>query len=395
VVDHTGFEPQIVTRIEQARRALEAAPGSAEAWGKLGQVLQAHDVNDDALSCYEQAMALDPRDYRWPYLAALTSGTVDVASALSYFEKAAGMRPDNPALYVHYGDALLGAGRTEQAERQYRTALEADAHFVSAMIGLARAATVTGDDNRALALLDEAAAAAPNHAAIHLLAAQIHQRQGDPQRARQAQAAEARGADPGMHDPVVDAMLAEAVSSAAWAERGVLLAQQGRLDEAARIFRRVLELRAGNAADYANLGGVLARSGRLGEAVEVLEAGLVVAPRDVKLLNNLGMALAQRGDETAGMERLRQAVEADPAFAGARFNMALILSRSGHPADALEHYEIAIRLDPSFAAAHTNYGIALSELGRREEAIAEWRQALEIDPQDRLAARHLERAEGD
>ena len=392
LIDHTGFESQIVTKIEQARSALQAARDSAEVWGGLGQVLHAHDLHDDALLCYEQAMTLAPGDYRWPYLAALAAGT-DLAASLRYFEQAARSRPNNSAFFSRYGDVLLQSGRPGLAADQYRRTLEQNPRSAPALTGLAQVALLDGDDDLALEHLVELSRIAPNQGEAHLLMAQIHQRKGQLERARESQRRSRRARPaPSLYDPVVDAMLAQAVSSHAWAERGILLTQQGRLAEAERMFRAVMQLRRPHASDYANLGGALARQGKLVEAVQVLEAGLLATPDDVNLLNNLGMALFQKSDRAAAVERLESAMAIDPDYAGARFNLALILSRTGKPADALPYYEEALRLDPAFAEAHTNYGVALSELGRSAEAIEQWSQSIEINAGDTLAAYHLARA---
>ncbi len=392
VIDHSGFEPQIVTRIEQARTELESARDSAEAWGGLGMVLHAHHLYDDALLCYGQAMTLAARDYRWPYLAALAAGT-DIAAALRYFERAARLRPSDSALFSRYGDALLQAEQLRPAAESYRRALEQNSRSIPALSGLAQVALLEGDDELALEHLVQVSGIAPNASEAHLLMAQIYRRKGQIERARESERRSGRDSPPpSLPDPVVDAMLAQAVSSHAWAERGMLLARHGRLAEAEQMFRAVLGLRRPHAADYANLGAVLARQGKPVAAVQILEAGLLASPNDVNLLNNLGQALFQNGDRAGAIERLESAMAIDPGYAGARFNLALILSRTGKPAAALPYYEEALRIDPAFGDARTNYGVALSELGRSAEAIEQWRRAIEINAGDSLAVEHLARA---
>lgn len=65
VVDTSGFEPVIVEQIEAAMAGVRAKPRSGEAWGKLGMVLYAYELDGPADECYRHAAALDPKDERW------------------------------------------------------------------------------------------------------------------------------------------------------------------------------------------------------------------------------------------------------------------------------------------------------------------------------------------
>ena len=67
-IDTTGFESVIVKQIEAAVADVRAQPRSAAAWGKLGMVLQAYELQTPARICYQHAAALDPKDRRWTRL---------------------------------------------------------------------------------------------------------------------------------------------------------------------------------------------------------------------------------------------------------------------------------------------------------------------------------------
>ena len=43
-------EPQVARKIQKARKAVEEAPTSSEAWGHLGLVLHAHEQNEEAIA---------------------------------------------------------------------------------------------------------------------------------------------------------------------------------------------------------------------------------------------------------------------------------------------------------------------------------------------------------
>src|SRR5690348_5231465 len=56
----TDIDPAVLRLISGARTAVVQTPRSAEAWGRFGKVLLAHEFSDEALACFAQAEALDP-----------------------------------------------------------------------------------------------------------------------------------------------------------------------------------------------------------------------------------------------------------------------------------------------------------------------------------------------
>jgi len=63
-VNTAGFDPLIAAAIAQAREAVQSAPRSAEARGRMGMVLLAHEVRAEAGECFAQASAFSPREPR-------------------------------------------------------------------------------------------------------------------------------------------------------------------------------------------------------------------------------------------------------------------------------------------------------------------------------------------
>jgi tetratricopeptide (TPR) repeat protein len=63
-------DPAARKLIEEYRRRVLANPADSAAWGELGMAFDAHYESTPAKDCYRQAMSLDPKDARWPYLLA-------------------------------------------------------------------------------------------------------------------------------------------------------------------------------------------------------------------------------------------------------------------------------------------------------------------------------------
>src|SRR5262245_58919342 len=86
--DLTGAEPAVREAIDTARERVVKEPSSGRAWGRLGQVLLANGYDEEAMSVFEKAAALDPDEPRWPYLRARRLLLVDRGKGLVLLEQA-------------------------------------------------------------------------------------------------------------------------------------------------------------------------------------------------------------------------------------------------------------------------------------------------------------------
>lgn len=383
-------EPQVAAKIEQARQAVLDDPDSAEAFGRLGMIFQAHELHTEAITCYERAAERAPEDSRWPYLAALSLRTEDLAAAVGRFDEAAERGANHAAFHVNFADVLAQLGQSQQAEERYRRALEIDPNLTHALYGLARLDLARGEPDAARARLEKAVRIAPWHGDARRLLAQTYQRLGRSEDAeRELAAAGAYPEATQAADPVYQLVEAEAVTAVAYAARARRLARENRFAEAETLYRKVLEIRSEVAGDYSNLGGALAGQGKLDEAVALYKKALELDDDDPFALNNLAMALAQKGDTGQAAEYLLRAIELEPRYPEAHHNLGLVRAGQKRFSEAVEHYREALAQNPSSARAHNDLGTAWAALGELEEAIASWRRALEIDSRELSALHNL------
>src|SRR5437764_523279 len=59
-------DPKVAAAVREAQEKVRREPRSAEAWGRLGTVLTAHDYHAEAEPCFVEAQRLDPHEPRWP-----------------------------------------------------------------------------------------------------------------------------------------------------------------------------------------------------------------------------------------------------------------------------------------------------------------------------------------
>ncbi len=87
--------------------------------------------------------------------------------------------PENVPLRQHLAEALLAAGRGDEAETQYREALSLAPANIDLKLGLARAFVAQKKDSAALVILEDAVKGRDVPAQIHLLYAQVLLRRGE------------------------------------------------------------------------------------------------------------------------------------------------------------------------------------------------------------------------
>jgi tetratricopeptide (TPR) repeat protein len=156
---------------------------------------------------------------------------------------------------------------------------------------------------------------------------------------------------------------------------GSALEDQGFLDDAAELYRRVLGRDPGAALAHSNLGNVLYRQGRYDEAVREQEQAAALAPRLRGAWYNLGLAESTRGNLARAAACYREALRLKPDFAEAHSGLGNVLLRTGHAAEGFDHLREAVRLRPDYAEGHVNLGKGLAERGDFEAAARQFEVA--------------------
>ncbi|HKX10381.1 MAG TPA: tetratricopeptide repeat-containing glycosyltransferase family protein [Stellaceae bacterium] len=164
--------------------------------------------------------------------------------------------------------------------------------------------------------------------------------------------------------------------------RAVRAHQSGDLDEAARLYNRVLRAVPNQFDALHLLGAVEGQRGRHGKAHQLLSQAVKINPGSAEALNNLGNVLWKMRRYEDAASAFEKALRMRPNLVPALNNWGNALRRDGRYEEALKAYASALALEPGYAAALSNYGDVLQDLGRTEEAIAWHDKALAIDPRD-------------
>jgi Flp pilus assembly protein TadD len=168
----------------------------------------------------------------------------------------------------------------------------------------------------------------------------------------------------------------------AWQSLGNIRFQEGRLDEAERLYRKALDLGGLNTAQlWGNLGAVQVERGDIPGARALFKRSLQEDPFHADTLINLGLLDAREGDYAGAELRFRKVLDLEPVNTDALKNLAAALAGQGKPGEAAEYMERLAAIRP-LAGAFRDLGILLVQAGRATEAVEAFRKAANLDPGD-------------
>ncbi|MBI5771664.1 MAG: tetratricopeptide repeat protein [Verrucomicrobia bacterium] len=168
----------------------------------------------------------------------------------------------------------------------------------------------------------------------------------------------------------------------AYNNRGMAVAQAGRLDDAERDYRKSLEIAPAYPNANNNLGHLLEQRGRPVEAIPFYRAAIAAKPDLLEAHNNLGNALSDVGQPDEALKEYAFVLERQPRHVNSLVGSGVALAMKGAAAEAQARFESALRIDPHSASALCNLGILCAMSGRRDEAAGYFGRALAVSPDD-------------
>jgi len=167
---------------------------------------------------------------------------------------------------------------------------------------------------------------------------------------------------------------------------GLLLKEQGRLDEALECLQKAALLNPRGSEVRLELGVVLARQTKWAAALGQLNLARQFNPEDPQALLYSGEVLWKLNRPAESLASLRQAIGLQPACWEAHYRLGDELRLEGQTAAAAEQFEQVLAYNPTYLKARMNLGVALLNLGRPVEAARQFDEALRLDPGNKQAA---------
>src|SRR5918997_932916 len=299
--------------------------------------------------------------------------------ALSRFEAALALEPENPEVIEAIGRALLELGRPEEAEASFLDALELDPNWVAPRMGLAALAMRNDEPFKAIHHLERATSLDPEDpdvlinagltafdTADYEMALEFFDRaletaqdgeQKSGARTFRANSLDMLGRYP---EAVADYERVITYSPDWWeahANLGICHARNGHPEEAERAFRRGLEECPGSPEIRDELAAhLLAQNKNLEEALSLAEEAVALGQDEIRHLYTLGEVRLALGDEEGSAKAYRSVPNLDPEDPNAHLEMGLYHERRGEVERAENHFVEALKQDPGNPRALYSYG---------------------------------------
>ena len=163
--------------------------------------------------------------------------------------------------------------------------------------------------------------------------------------------------------------------------QAIKLQNQGKIDEAAKLFRNILSTDPNNAGALYSLSVIaLNNRGDHAEALRLSEHGSKAAPLFAPMRLVRGAALQAAGRMEDALKSYDEALEIDPNATDVLLNSGVLLRDMLRHKEALERFNRILSIDPNHVAALANCGIILTEFKQSELAISMFERLLKINP---------------
>jgi tetratricopeptide (TPR) repeat protein len=382
---------------DELQALLTRQPARVDALTELGLAERGRENLDGALEWLERAKALDPDDgavHR--HVGTVLREQGDTNAALVALTRATELDAENADAYHELAFVLGELGRHDDARSATRRAID-----ISPSLGGPQAHLTLEppeeDEKRRSAAME--AVQEPTAALAHYNLGLAFRRQGSHNEAlREFRLALDSGDDRRMVLPAIAELhllkrdhaaaleayerIVEEIGGKAklWNERGVVLHQLGRFEDAVASYRRALMLDPRHVYAMNNLAVTLAYASEPTQAVSVIGDAIRAAPDDRLPQVNLGLMLLKLRRFELAMEAFRRVLEGDRDNPVAWNGIGLVLTELGRHSDARNAFASAVDASPDSAEAHYNLSFALSRLGEYDEALREVTRAQTLDP---------------
>ncbi|HVM60212.1 MAG TPA: tetratricopeptide repeat protein [Verrucomicrobiae bacterium] len=264
-------------------------------------------------------------------LGMILHGAGRVEEALRNYQEAVWLKPDLVEAHHNLGAAFQGMGQRQKAIEQYEQALRMKPDFAESHNDLGVCLVDEGRVPEAIGHYEQAVRLKPNWFGAHYNLA-------------------------------------------------IALKKAGRMEEAIQQYKEVLRLNPDSGEAHNNLGVVLMSQGRMAEAVQEYEQALQINWANAEAHYNLGIVLVRQGKLREAIGQYAEAARLDPNFAEAHNQLGAVLLLRDKIPEAIEHFEEAVCIRPDYAEAHVGLGNALLQAGNASEAVNHYEQALRIKP---------------
>ena len=321
-------------------RALEINPGYAKVWNNKGAALNDLGKLQEAIDCYDRALEINPMDASiWYNKGTALNKLGEYQEAIDCFDKALEINPVDASIWYKKGAALDNLSKPQDEMAYFDRALEINPSDAGAWNNKGAYLEKLGKHQEAIDAYKNFIKFAP------LERAELVANVKNLIKQLEAQLESKAKTEKNYKDKLEDAE--------AWYNKGIILDDLDRLQEAIDCYDRALEIN----------------------------------PRLAKAWNNKGIALYDLGKHQETLSCYDMALEINPRYAEAWYNKGVTLYDLGKHQETLSCYDMALEINPRYAEAWYNKGVTLGSLGKLQEALDAFQNLIKIAPPE--DAKHL------
>ena len=374
------FDATSRTQIRDASERIRLHPRNAEANGRMGMLLHAHQRYEFAEPFYLRARILDPGSFSWAYCLGIIQGRLGKpAEASSSLRLAVQLKPDYLPARLALAEALRKLGELEKSRELYLRIVTDHPGSASAWAGLGRISWEAGEVSEAVENYQKAVDRFTRYGAAHYALALAHRSLGNLEKMQEhlSRFQHHSSRQPPVEDPLLDAVQSLESRTGHFLREGFVLREERNYKEAADAFEEVLKLEPGHSIAHANLVSLYIALRNPAKVEEHYRSAVAGDPGLYKTHYNFGTYLGWRGRTGEAIAALRKAVEINPFHADSHSNLGHLLAQLGRSTEAEKHMRLAIRHQPNFPLPHFNLGRLLLTQGRYDEAVRHLQETLD------------------
>jgi len=135
---------------------------------------------------------------------------------------------------------------------------------------------------------------------------------------------------------------------------GLAWVQTGHWKNSETLYRHAIAIDNDNYLAHNNLGIILAKQGKAEQALYHYRRVVEIKPRYSKIYNNIGIIYAEKGDSQQAIDHFKKALRINPLNAKAHNNLGFAVEQLGDLQQAITHYKKALEINPHYERGFEN-----------------------------------------
>jgi protein O-GlcNAc transferase len=163
-------------------------------------------------------------------------------------------------------------------------------------------------------------------------------------------------------------------------QKALSLHQSGDLNQAADLYRQLINTNPNNATALHFLGVIEASAGRIEQAKVLVARSISIQPTNIAFMENYATLLFQSRDYNAALRASEQGLALNDTNPPLLYASAISLFKLDRFEESLRQFDSLLLQTPTHIVAHNERGSVLAKLKRFDEALASSNKALSFNP---------------